>query len=150
MIKNLTVENFTYKRNDTVTVGNAGAFVSSAYGGVTMINCHAKNVDIDISGNGECGDAGGMVGHITETSSFVNCSVSGTVKGDYYTGGFYGNTERTGWHSIFVNCSSSAAATSVNDAPGGFCGHASMLNSYYDCVSTQQDEGLQNYNIITK
>ena len=150
VIKNLTVENFTYKHNDTVTAGDAGAFVSCAYGGVTLINCHVKNVDIDISGNGECGDAGGMVGHITEVSVFVNCSVSGSVKGDYYTGGFYGNTESTAWHTIFVNCSSSASASSANDEPGGFCGHANMLNNYYDCVSAQNDEGLQNYNIKTK
>ncbi len=149
VIKNLTIENFTYKRNGTVSAGNAGTFISSSYS-VTMVNCHAVNVDIDISGNGECGDAGGIAGHITETSSFVNCSASGAVKGTYCAGGFYGLSERTAWHTVFVNCSSKVSVSSENDTAGGFCGKPSMFNVYYDCTSTQPDEGLESYNIKTK
>lgn len=145
VVKNLTLENYTFKRSSTVPSGNVGSFASSTYGGL-FYNCHAINICIDTAGSEEVWCAGGFVGHCTETTSFVNCTVSGSVKCDYFAGGFFGNAERESWHSIFVNCKADVTVEAEEGTYGGFCEKANGLLYFYNCISTQYDAYLEQYN----
>ena len=146
VIENVTLENYTFKRNNTVSVENVGVFSSAVYGGL-FYNCRAVNIEIDTTDNAETWCVGGFVGHCTETTSFVNCTTSGSIKCDRFAGGFFGNAEMAAWHSIFVNCVSDVTVEAEEETYGGFCEKANEMLYFYNCKSTQYDKALEDYNI---
>lgn len=93
--------------NGTSTVGG---LVGWNFNG-TISNSSA---DIDVTGSNKF--TGGLVGYANNSSTISNSTVSGTVNGDYRTGGFVGMNEGT------IN--NSSASTSVDGAShtGGFAG----------------------------
>lgn len=145
VVENLTIENYTYKRNGYGSVKNTGVFASDVYGG-TFYNCHAVNIDIDVTDNGSTWSTGGFVGHIVEPAYFIGCSVSGKINGDDMAGGFYGDSEC--YHSFFTDCSADVAVTVTGDVFGGFAArdYNALTVGYYNCTSTQKDEILEEYN----
>lgn len=145
VIKNLTLENYTYKRNDTVSVEYVGSLASGEYSGL-FYNCNAVNVDIEVMNNSRVLCVGGFVGHCSEASNFVNCSVSGSVKCDKGAGGFFGTGEGASWFSIFVNCTADVTVESTEGSSNGFCKAADKMTYFYNCQSTQKDVALDIYN----
>ena len=164
VIKNVTVENFTYKRNDTIHAGDSAVFFGTTRS-MTAYNCHAVNAVVDISGNAEAwGFAGGFVAHEVEGSSYVNCSTDATVKGLCDVGGFFGRSED--FYGIFVNCSATGTATAdlpqISGYPsfGGFMGLQipagpngdiyTQSTQFYGCTSAQYDKMLEFNNVVTE
>ena len=164
VIKNVTVENFTYVRNGYTGVGNTGVFFGTSKH-LTAYNCRAVNAVINIEDNGTWnGSAGGFVGHEVEECSYVNCSTDATVNGIFYVGGFIGDSEA--FVSMYVNCRATGTASakikqsSGFDVYGGFTGNQiphgpnsdmyELSHQYFDCYSAQYDKMLEVNNIITE
>ena len=150
VIRDLTVENYTYKRNNTIEVGNTGVFAALAFSG-EFLNCRAENIDIDISNNKEySGWVGGFVCHCAESTYFANCSVSGKIKCDDQAGGFICFTESTAYNSLFSNCAANVTVDGVGNEIGGFSSKKLPGSYLYNCTSTQYDKTLEEKNIVTE
>ena len=147
VIKDLTVVNYTYKRNGMSSVEHTGVFASVVNGG-TFYNCYAVNIDIDVTNNGETWSVGGFVGHVAETSAFVDCAVKGSIKSDNFAGGFFGNAESTAWHTLFSYCKADVTVEATGENYGGFCWAASDLFYFNECESMQYDKYLDQYNVV--
>ncbi len=102
---------------------------------IAVKNATVSNVTSAIDNDGTC--AGGMLGRVdagTATISLTNCTVSGSVAGKQYTGGFIGITSTTSVTLVMNNCKNSASI-GISDAPaynmyvGGFVGYNKLKST---------------------
>lgn len=106
--------NITCSNTATGTNINIGGFVGYLEGGPVEYS----DSDADMSSLvGQ--QVGGFTAWINKASTIDNCTSTGTIKGNNYTGGFIGNTAANS-HTI-TNCSASGSVTG-NATVGGFAG----------------------------
>lgn len=112
-ISDLNAENVTITAKDTT-----GSIVGNLSTNSTMENCHAKNVNIQVSGY----NAGGLVGGILTDSSIMNSSAEGSVTGVNQIGGLAG----TLWDKTSITNSYAKGTVSGEYIVGGFAGYSTM------------------------
>lgn len=108
-LKDLTAENVIIRAKDT-----AGGFVGNLSTNSLAENCHARNVDIIVTGF----NTGGFAGSILTDSHVKNSSATGSIDGDSQIGGFTGST----WDLSSITNSYAEGKVSGNYIIGGFVG----------------------------
>lgn len=112
-IDNLTAQNVTISAKDTT-----GSIVGNLSTNSTMNNCHAKNVNIAVTGY----NAGGLVGGVLTNSSISNSSAEGNVVGVNQIGGLVG----TVWDKTSITKSYAKGTVTGQYIIGGFVGFSTM------------------------
>lgn len=112
-IENLTAENVIIAARDTT-----GSIVGNLSTNSTMNNCHAKNVNISVTGF----NAGGLVGGLLTDSSISNSSAEGEVTGVNQIGGLVG----TVWNKTSITKSYAKGTVYGDYIIGGFAGYSTM------------------------
>ena len=112
-IENLTAQNVTISAMDTT-----GSIVGNLSTNSIMDNCHARNVNISVTGY----NAGGLVGGILTDSSISNSSAEGEVSGVNQIGGLVG----TVWDKTTITKSYSKGTVTGQYIVGGFVGFSTM------------------------
>ncbi len=147
LIKNLTVENYTYVSSRQ---NSGGAGVIFGFGeGCAVYDCHVKTAVV------EAGETvGGFAGFVQGSCTFVNCSTDAACKAIYCVGGFVGFYSSTGgMYGVFYNCSATGTATATGGEDilfgrcGGFFGNQQTEAGYMNkrlfivnCSCSQTDE----------
>lgn len=129
--------------------GTAGAVAGNLYTNCTMTNCHAINVDIEVSSTGSMGSgytAGSVVGGALTNTNISKCSGSGIVKGYAQIGGFIGSP----WNNTTISECSFVGTVEGGQIVGGFVGFttfgfgANTEVKFINCFSRGTVTGTNN------
>ncbi len=112
-IENLTANHVTITARDTT-----GSIVGNLSTNSSMDNCHAKNVNISVTGY----NAGGLVGGLLTDSKISNSSAEGSVEGVNQVGGLVG----TVWDNTSITKSYAKGTVTGQYIIGGFAGYSTM------------------------
>ena len=110
--------NITCTNTSTSTIINVGGFIGYLEGGPVEYCDSDASMDLLVGQQ-----VGGFVAWIGKASTIENCTSTGTIKGNNYTGGFVGNTAANN-HVITNN--SAAGSVTGNATVGGFSGQISQ------------------------
>ncbi len=119
-LKNLNIDTAEVRGRDTV-----GAMVGQLSTNATMINCHAKNVNITaVRGEPLSSgyNAGGLLGASISNSTITDCSAKGVVTGFAQIGGFIGSP----WDKVTIKRSFFEGVVNGDNLAGGFGGFSTF------------------------
>ncbi len=97
---------------------------------VDFIDCSVDYIDL----KGECANSGGFVA-ISGTCTFIDCSVRGTIEGQWGMGGFVGYAAAAGTYNKFTRCVANVDVTATDWNVGGFCGYSCCSAEFIDCAA---------------
>ena len=132
-----------------VTVGGFIGWLANGGNSTVLTNCTNTGT---ITGNGNDGYVGGVVGSDDGTSSITvsGCINNGTISGKRYIGGIFGKTTGSRSSLTFSGCTNNGSVTSTrtdDDAAGGIIGRFQVDQPLYvtNCTNTGTVKCGHNY-----